>query len=1083
MSTSQQDIKFNLLPDQPLKSETDFENAKFGHQEIADTLTSLIINCPTPFTIGLFGKWGVGKSTVAFMLKKAMKEHEFGFVLFDVWKHESDALRRTFLKESVKQLEDQKITQEEYKLEERIDNKITRKTAGQFQLKDFLHQHWKISIIISLCLILAGILIYDYLGLVNLKSYISIVLSIFTGGGILAGIISKAMSYLLVSETITYEMDRFKDPQEFQNEFKRLLSTLKADKMLVIFDNLDRVTHEKAVETLATIKTFLEIENANDKGVVFLIPCDDKAIKAHLRNVYKLSDNEKDAFSEEEFLKKFFNTTIRIPDFYPTELEAYAMELLSKTEISELKEGSVAWLVTKAYRKNPRQIKQFINQLIGIYILAQKRIEKNSLPSDFLAGNVAKLAKFLILYNEFPNQMEQLRQDKIWDLENVIRMKTSQKDFEGFIKFLNETSHIQINNLNIFFTLRRSDFEVQLSGFDEFATALQDNRIDDVTAYLKALPESSKKKEILSQAIKKMLEETNLPDRKISIINSCLTSLNNLNDRLENAVYVEINNELSTNLKQYLYIIEPSVIFNQLLKPYVQYRSDFAKAYIDLLTQEDDKLKPSVKFVETLFSEIIHNLDWFKDHIDKLSSIITEKYYNQPQVIKVLLLDEQTQKNLKVNGVLSKIILTLSSADLELGQPFDEKLDLLLNVHPDILNNHIVNSVLSKLREILASENTKPFDPTRYEIQKRFTQGITLLLKKHAFSFSTKSDQTIRDSLCQIVLQAVNRIGDWRQRGIYIEPLILLSTIGTLLSTQAIGIVQQFIVNCPSQNLLDAFKGRDNGRWSALLADKNYADYFKQRALKEQTVFDSLYNYLTVIQKTDWLLALLDADPIRGTLKIEVLDKDIPELTIILDKLLEISAKVPISNRTKVYELCDKLRFGDNDKLLQRACEDVKQCVTNIDVSIQQFGFDLFIKIKSFSDEHRRYIVRTVIDWLTSLQVTQIYQPFAMQTVLQFWGTLNEPLIQKKFIEYIFRFLLTMNSIAAINQGMDALVKTTPEYGDFKQYYDDLKFKAEAEENATLKEAFIKGFRKLKIITVREDWRNWINDSNENQQK
>jgi len=110
--------KFNLLSDQPLKSEADFESTKFGHKEIAETITSLIINCPTPFTIGLFGKWGAGKSTISYMLQKAMLEKKFGFVLFDVWKHESDALRRTFLKESVNQLKEQKNIPEDFNLVE-----------------------------------------------------------------------------------------------------------------------------------------------------------------------------------------------------------------------------------------------------------------------------------------------------------------------------------------------------------------------------------------------------------------------------------------------------------------------------------------------------------------------------------------------------------------------------------------------------------------------------------------------------------------------------------------------------------------------------------------------------------------------------------------------------------------------------------------------------------------------------------------------------------------------------------------------------------------------------------------------------
>lgn len=1074
--------KFNLLSDQPLKSESDFNSAKFGHKEISETLTSLIISCPTPFTIGLFGRWGAGKSTISYMLKKAMSENKFGFVLFDVWKHESDALRRTFLKESVNQLKEQKNIQENFNLEERIDSKITRKVEAHLQLTGFFKKYWKIVLFVVLCLLLLGIFIFNFLGFENLKSYVSIVLSILTGGGILTVIISKAMSHFLTSETITHEIDRFKDPHEFQNEFEKLLSIMKPNRMLVIFDNLDRVTHEKAVEILATIKTFLETENVKDKGVVFLIPCDDRAIKEHLRNVYKLSDGEKEAFSAEEFLRKFFNTTLRIPDFYPTELESYAMDLLNQTNIPELRESSVAWLVTKAYRQNPRQIKQFINQLIGMYILAKKRIGNKSLPDDFLNGNIAKLAKFLILYNKFPKQMEELRQRKIWDLEQVALELTivDDSDFAEFNKFLNQTSPIPINNLNIFFTLRRSEFEVQLPGYDDFAATLQDNRIDDATSYLQALPEFSSKKGVLNQAIKKLIAETTLPDTKISIINACLTGLNSINERLEDTLYADIFNEL-LNLKQSLYIVEPKVLFDQLLKNYPQYRDALAQTYVALLAQPADKAKLPIKFVEALFSEIIKHEKWFKYHNEKLSNIIAEKYYDQPQIIQLFLLDDQTQKTFAIGQILHKALSTLSPADLESGKPFDEKLKLLINTIPDILDQNLISITLTKLNEILTNENAKPFDSSRIEINKRFSKGMSSLLKKHLSSFSAKSVQTEKDSLYQIVQQAIKRTGDWEQKNIFIEPLLLLFAIGTTHSAQVINIVSQFIDNTTFKGLSDAFEDRDDKEWNVLLSDSNYSEHFKQRALREQQIFDYLYEYLTELQKTDWLIALLETDPIRGMHKIKSLTSNIPDVTNVLNHLLSISEKVDINNRFKIYEICDRLQFVNDGILLQHACEDVKKYITTMDESNQKFGFDLLVKIVSFSDEHKRDIIRVLIDWLISLQSSQIYQPIAIQTVLKFWTNLSgQSIIQKNFIEYIFRLLLATTNNDAIKLGMEILDKTKPKHADFTNYYDDLKHRAETEQTGSLKEILIQGFKELRnTIGEHTEWWEWIDSVEE----
>lgn len=97
---------FEFLKDKPLETTGELSASKFGHEEIATTLSRIIIKCPAPFTIGLFAKWGAGKSTVANSLKEQLPAEKIPVIIFDVWKHEGDALRRTFLKETVRQLKE-----------------------------------------------------------------------------------------------------------------------------------------------------------------------------------------------------------------------------------------------------------------------------------------------------------------------------------------------------------------------------------------------------------------------------------------------------------------------------------------------------------------------------------------------------------------------------------------------------------------------------------------------------------------------------------------------------------------------------------------------------------------------------------------------------------------------------------------------------------------------------------------------------------------------------------------------------------------------------------------------------------------
>jgi dephospho-CoA kinase len=80
------------LVDKPLDKTS---KLAFGHLETALTLKEIVELCPCPYTIGVFGGWGSGKSTIAKFLQKKL---DFPVVIFDVWKHEKDSLRRTFLK-------------------------------------------------------------------------------------------------------------------------------------------------------------------------------------------------------------------------------------------------------------------------------------------------------------------------------------------------------------------------------------------------------------------------------------------------------------------------------------------------------------------------------------------------------------------------------------------------------------------------------------------------------------------------------------------------------------------------------------------------------------------------------------------------------------------------------------------------------------------------------------------------------------------------------------------------------------------------------------------------------------------------
>ncbi|MEF9438670.1 MAG: KAP family NTPase, partial [Candidatus Mariimomonas ferrooxydans] len=255
--------EMRFLSDQPLDADKEQE-MRFGHLGIVDTLKNIVSTCPTPFTIGLFGKWGTGKTTIVNALKRKLHGSEIAAITIDAWKHEGDALRRTFLQDTIIQLQEKQDEKQylskEVKLSENLRVPISRTFRSEIINYSLI---WHLVIALAV-LIVVGILI-NIFSSGNLGTYISTV----SGGGLIAGILIWLLQQSVTTETVTTTTDRFQDPQEFESEFKAIIGEVVAGKLLVIIDNLDRVSCDKAIELLSTIKTFLEQQKC-----VFLIACD-----------------------------------------------------------------------------------------------------------------------------------------------------------------------------------------------------------------------------------------------------------------------------------------------------------------------------------------------------------------------------------------------------------------------------------------------------------------------------------------------------------------------------------------------------------------------------------------------------------------------------------------------------------------------------------------------------------------------------------------------------------------------------------------------------------------------------------------
>lgn len=268
-----------------------------------------------PLTIGVFGDWGSGKSSIMKMLEKKLQSDEKVLTIyFNSWLFES--------------YEDAKVSLLENILLELAKNETLDETAKK-----------KVLSLISRV---------DYMKLAKdgIKKYGKNVVDIFTTGGV-ATAIEASFSMLnedklkkLETADITKLNEYIKEEQEnttkntiktFRKDFEELINATDYDSVVIFVDDLDRCMPERVIETLEAIKLFLSVPNT-----AFVIGADERIIKHSISMHLKLhtfnNDSEYLHDSQQivtDYIEKLIQIPYRIPKLSPSEIETYNNLLFS----------------------------------------------------------------------------------------------------------------------------------------------------------------------------------------------------------------------------------------------------------------------------------------------------------------------------------------------------------------------------------------------------------------------------------------------------------------------------------------------------------------------------------------------------------------------------------------------------------------------------------------------------------------------------------------------------------------------------------------------------------------------------------
>ena len=404
------------------------ENDILKTKVYADSLVKIIKNTPQDkvFTIGLFGSWGSGKSSIIKTAKDTIeaKDDKVKFITYDAWKYVNDSFRRMFLL---------KIQQELKQGQTEVMQRFYQSESVETEPKTYVATNG----LGLLCLGLLALLIILWIIPIKFETKAPL-FSSFTLLGLLITIFGGIFQKLKIqiNKPVVFA------PEQFEDCFREMISkALKKrnvinnaytkakdyvelgecsitnlNKLVIVIDNIDRCHNEMAYQLLTDIKTFLSDEKLN---VVFVIPVDDEALK---RNIFSNNNCNKE---KEEFLRKFFNVTLRIKPHQTTELNTYARELNNKNGLG-FSSNTIA-LCSKQFATNPRRIIQLFNNLSS---------ELCQYSSKFVEKNESAICAVLILKEEYPNYYKSIIDDPYKFKECRIDDKNDNENVDSFIRFV-----------------------------------------------------------------------------------------------------------------------------------------------------------------------------------------------------------------------------------------------------------------------------------------------------------------------------------------------------------------------------------------------------------------------------------------------------------------------------------------------------------------------------------------------------------------------------------------------------------------------------------------------------------------------
>jgi hypothetical protein len=434
--------------DQPIERE---DQDAFGFMGYASVLANRVLQAKPPLTIGIYGSWGSGKSSLMKLLnleivgRKTSVISSINSIEINVWAlSNQEEVWHAFLQALFNEVS------RKLKWHQKID-------WGKF-IRQLAKNVYKILIVI-VPVIVAGFLgaggeSWNWDFVIN-----SLLLENTTrvGGGsaligygvglyfVLKPAIVEARNAVNfdVKNTLRYKSyeAQITELMQLHNRFKELVKTLvRQDGLLVVFiDDLDRCTPDKIPEVIEAIKLFTTTEHC-----VYVLGLDYEMVRQGIAKRYKFGDNN-DADDGQEEAEDYLEKIVQIPFHLPPIESGYIEEFIGKAykDVVDLCPNAPE-IFSLGIEPNPRKIKRAINIYRTFWDLAVDRWQNWEMEERV---DPELLAKMIVIQSRYRSLFDHIKDFpyRLVDLHSGI--PEEDPDWERFIK--QEKSYTDENQMRI----------------------------------------------------------------------------------------------------------------------------------------------------------------------------------------------------------------------------------------------------------------------------------------------------------------------------------------------------------------------------------------------------------------------------------------------------------------------------------------------------------------------------------------------------------------------------------------------------------------------------------------------------------